>query len=188
MKKKSRSTNSHEITRKNSVLISRGFVDCYSVLSLIALALLQLLSLASPAMAQSSYNLRSPDQRIEVRIKTGDCVKYSVLLNGKALLQDATLSLKVDQTTLGLEPKIKAVKNRSIDQQIEPVVRQKFARIRENYNELLLEMEGGYEIVFRVYNEGVAYRLETSLPQREVKVYGEEGSLKFAVDYNVYYP
>ena len=157
-------------------------------LSLIALALLQLLSLASAAMAQSSYNLRSPDQRIEVRIQTGDRVKYSVLLNGKALLQDATLSLKVDQTTLGLEPRIKAVKNRSVDQQVEPVVRQKFARIRENYNELRLEMEGGYQIGFRVYNEGVAYRLETSLPQREVKVYGEEVSLNFAGDYNVYYP
>src|SRR6266513_964171 len=49
-------------------------------------------------------------------------------------------------------------------------------------------MEGGYQIVFRAYNEGVAYRLETSLPQREVKVYGEEVSLNFAGDYNVYYP
>ena len=49
-------------------------------------------------------------------------------------------------------------------------------------------MEGNYAIVFRAYNEGVAYRLETSLPQSEVKVYGEEVSLNFAGDYNVYYP
>ena len=49
-------------------------------------------------------------------------------------------------------------------------------------------MEGGYAIVFRAYNEGAAYRFETSLPQSEVKVYGEEVSLNFAGDYRVYYP
>jgi alpha-glucosidase len=34
----------------------------------------------------------------------------------------------------------------------------------------------------------VAYRIETSLPQREVKVYGEDVNFNFAGDYNVYYP
>ena len=69
-----------------------------------------------------------------------------------------------------------------------PPVRQKFAKIRENYNELRLTMDGNYAVVFRAYNEGVAYRLETSLPQTEVKVYGEESSFNFPGDYPVYYP
>ena len=38
---------------------------------------------------------------------------------------------------------------------LEPAVRQKFARVRENYNELRLTMEGNYAVVFRAYNEGV---------------------------------
>ena len=49
-------------------------------------------------------------------------------------------------------------------------------------------MDGNYAVVFRAYNEGVAYRLETSLPQTEVKVYSEESSFNFPDDYNVYYP
>ena len=57
---------------------------------------------------------------------------------------------------------------------------QKSAGIRENYNELRLEMEGDYTIVFRAFDVGVAYRLETSLSPSEVKVYGEEMSLNFA--------
>ena len=61
-------------------------------------------------------------------------------------------------------------------------------RLRENYNELRLEMEGNYAVVFRAYNEGTAYRFETSLPQDEVKVYNEEVSLNFAGDYSAYYP
>ena len=64
---------------------------------------------------------------------------------------------------------------------------QKSVRIREHYNELKLEMEGDYTIVFRVFNEGVAYRFETSLAAAETKVYGEEAHFSFAGDYNVYY-
>lgn len=139
-------------------------------------------------MAQSDYSLRSPDQKIEVRIRNGDRVHYDVLLNGKPLLQDSALSIKIDQTTLGLQPKVKATTPRAVDHEIVSPVPQKSARIRENYNELRLEMEGNYAIVFRAYNEGIAYRLETSLPQREVKVYSEEVSLNFAGDYSVYYP
>lgn len=144
--------------------------------------------LAENAMAQSGYILRSPDQKIEVRIRTADRLKYDILFNGNVLLQDSALSIKIDQTTLGLQPKVKTTKERTVNQEIVPHVPQKSARIRENYNELRLEMEGNYRLVFRAYNEGIAYRLETSLPEREVKVYGEEVSLNFAGDYNVYYP
>ena len=41
---------------------------------------------------------------------------------------------------------------------------------------------------FRAFNEGVAYRFETTLPVNTAKVYSEEVRLNFAGDYNVYYP
>ena len=43
-------------------------------------------------------------------------------------------------------------------------------------------------MVFRAYNEGAAYRLETSLAAAQVKVYGEEAGFNFAGDYTVFYP
>src|SRR5258708_16386097 len=49
-------------------------------------------------------------------------------------------------------------------------------------------MEGGYAVVFRAYNEGVAYRFETSLAQEQVKIYGEEMHLSFPSNSVVYYP
>jgi alpha-glucosidase len=159
----------------------------YIMLGLIAFMLL-LFSGANPAAAQSSHSLRSPDQRIEVRIRLADRIRYDVLLNGKPLLQDSMLSVKTSSTTFGLNPRVKDAKNRSVDQWIEPVVRQKFAKLREKYNEVRLEMEGNYAVVFRAYNEGVAYRWETALPQPQEKIYSEEVSLNFAGDYNAYYP
>src|SRR5262245_34142313 len=102
----------------------------------VILLLISLTWLANDVDAQSNHTLHSPDRRIEVRVQTGDRIRYSVLLNGKLLLQDGTLSINIDQKTLGPDPKIKAAKERSVNQEIEPAVHQKFARIRENYNEL----------------------------------------------------
>src|SRR5215475_3056460 len=138
-----------------------------------------------PTAAQSNYELRSPDRRIEVRIRLANRIRYDVLLNGKPLLQGSTLSLKLETATLGLEPRIMNAKNRTLDQWIEPVVRQKSARLRENFNELRLEMQGNFSVVFRVYNEGVAYRFETNLPGSQQKILNEEVGLNFAGDYNV---
>lgn len=144
--------------------------------------------LTGNAVAQSSHDLRSPDGRIEIRIRTDNRVRYDVLLKGRALLENCTLSLDVEHKKLGVDPKVIDSKQRSYDQIVEPIVRQKFAEIRDNYNELRLTMEGGYAVVFRAYNEGAAYRLETSLPEKQVKIYGEEASFNFPFNFVVYYP
>jgi len=140
------------------------------------------------AVAQSSFDLRSPDKRIEVRIRTAHQISYDVLLKGRALLLDCPLSLDVDHKKLGPDAKVLSAKTRSYDQIVEPPVRQKFAKIRESYNEVRLEMDGGYAVTFRAYNEGAAYRFETALPQTQVKVYGEEVRFNFTGDSIVFYP
>src|SRR5712692_3919271 len=117
-----------------------------------SLLMAAVLWLTSDLWAQASYDLRSPDNSIEVRIRTAKSIRYDVLLKGRALLQECTLSLDVDHKKMGLE------------------------------------MEGGYAVVFRAYNEGVAYRFETSLAQEQVKIYGEEMNLTFPSNSVVYYP
>src|SRR5579885_3732213 len=143
---------------------------------------------AVTGVAQSSYDLRSPDSRIELRIRSADRVHYDVLLNGRALLENCTLSMDVEHKKLGIAPKVLDAKQRSNDQIIRPTIRQKFAQLRDAYNELHLTMDGGYAVTFRAYNEGVAYRFETSLPQQQVKVYAEESNWNFPQDSIVYYP
>src|ERR687887_214833 len=136
----------------------------------VVIILIALVCLTLHAAAQAGHGLLSPNKEIEVRIRTGDRLQYDVLLRGTPLLQNSTLSIDIDHTTLGLQPKIKATKERSYDGVIEPVVHRKFAKLRENYNELRLEMQGNYAVVFRAYNDGIAYRLEKSVPPNGVKV------------------
>jgi alpha-glucosidase len=155
---------------------------------LFMLLILSVRSQVQAAESQSSFDLESPDGRIEVRIRAAGQIRYDVLLKGRALMENSTFALDVEHNKLGANAKLTDVKQSSFDQVFEPVVRQKFARIRDRHNELTLTMEGGYRVVFRAYNEGVAYRFETSLPAPKVKVYGEEAAFNFPTNFIVYYP
>ncbi len=153
----------------------------------LSLALAALFVFFSSVFADTSHELRSPDKRILVTVRVGDRIRYDVRVNGNLVMQDSTLSLDVDHQKLGHDATVEAVKNDTVDRVIEPPVKLKFAKIPERYNELRLSFTK-FSLTFRAYNEGVAYRFETLLPQREVKVYGEEATFNFAGNYNVYYP
>ncbi|PWT89267.1 MAG: alpha-glucosidase [Blastocatellia bacterium] len=137
---------------------------------------------------QTQLNLQSPNGQIQVRIHATDRLTYDVVVNNNPVLVNSTLSIDIDHTQLGGNPKVKTSKQTTVDRTIESVVPQKSRQIHENYNELRVDFEGNYYVVFRAYNEGVAYRFETSLAASQVKIYSEEAGFKFAGEYQVYYP
>jgi alpha-glucosidase len=145
-------------------------------------------ALAVPACAQSSFDLLSPDKRVEVRIRTSQGIHYDVVYDGRAVLEDCSMSLDVDHKIFGREVKVLSSKEDHVDRVLEPVVRQKFAKIRENYNELRLEFDGNFAVHFRAYNEGAAYRFATSLPASQVKIYAEDATFRFPRNPIVFYP
>src|SRR5258706_11475341 len=151
---------------------------------LVGLALLP----GAAVMADTNYSLRSPDNRIDVAIHVAKKITYDVSLNGRLLMKDSTFGINIEGKALGENPQVKGTKKDSVDKALEPVVRQKSAKIRERYNELKLEMDGGYAVVFRAYPEGVAYRIETSLGGESVKVISEDALFRFAADDTVFFP
>ena len=144
-------------------------------------------AIAAPA-SDLKFSLRSPDDRIEVQIRVSNRITYDVSVNNKLLLKDSSLAIKIGDKTLGENPQLKSSTKNSVDKVLEPAVRQKFARIREHYNELRLDFDLGYAVVFRAYPEGIAYRFETSLGGENVKVFNEESVFRFASDFTVFYP
>src|SRR5882757_580629 len=63
----------------------------------VPIALLLLLLAVGSARAQASYDLRSPNGRVELRIRTANGIRYDVLLGGRAILQDCVLLMDVEQ-------------------------------------------------------------------------------------------
>lgn len=138
--------------------------------------------------AQQRYSLRSPDARIELRITAGEHLAYDVLVSDVPVVAGATLSLTIDGLVLGKNPKVTAATPREHDGWLEPTVRQKQAKLRERYRELRLDCDGLYAVVFRAYDEGIAYRFETGLMRSAVTVDAESAVWRFAGNHAVYYP
>ena len=161
-------------------------MNALAVRMVLALALLT--SLTGRAASQPDHALRSPDARIEVRIALGDRLRYDVVVDDRVLVERSTLSMTIDAQTLGVAPVLVASRPSSHDEVVKPSVGQKAAVLRDRCNQLRLEMSGGYAVVFRAYNEGVAYRFETAWPAAEVTVQREEAGFRFTGDYTAFYP
>src|SRR5258708_35480606 len=86
----------------------------------IALTFLQLLLLADRAVAQSTYEVKSPGGGIPVTIRIGERLTYDVSLKGKALLQYSSLSLDIDHHKLCQPPKVRSVERNTADVQVKP--------------------------------------------------------------------
>ena len=159
-----------------------------SPIKLIAIVLVCLLLFVSHTYGATSYELSSPNQKIKLRIDVGSKIEYDLQFNRVPLLENSTLALDIEHRKLGVAPQVLSATPSAVNRELRVPVPRKFAVLRENYNELRIVFKDDYVVVFRLYNEGMAYRFETSLPQNTVKVFNEEAAFSFADNFGVYYP
>ncbi|MDR0766652.1 MAG: glycoside hydrolase family 97 catalytic domain-containing protein, partial [Odoribacteraceae bacterium] len=117
-----------------------------------------LLSLAINLPAREPLKLLSPDGKLEATIVVGKTIEYSIRHDGHVLLSPSPLSLSlVGGQTWGVNSKLTRVFNKQVDNSIKATV-YKRSTIRDRYNELTLEFKESFKLVFRAYDEGIAYR------------------------------
>lgn len=148
-----------------------------------------LASLAAPALsmaAGSSYSLYSPDGKINVEVSAGEKITYSVSFNGRQIVTPSALSMHFsDGTVFGRNDIVRKVGRRSIDQVCQAVAYKK-SDVRDNFNEMTLSFKK-FQLVFRAYDEGVAYRFKSLLKQGG-EVLSEEAEFAFPEDWNAFVP
>ena len=119
---------------------------------------------------KAKHTVESPDKSILLSIDVKDRITYSVYREGKFIIGPSAISMILaDDLRLGEDPVVTHARLKSINQRISSVVPEKFAVIDDNCNELTLEFDGSYSVIFRVYDNGVAYRFRTSL-KKDIKV------------------
>ena len=131
-----------------------------------------LLSISLNAFAQEQ-TLSSPDGSLKLEVHLKDSITYSVFLGNETIFEDNGLSLQLKDRTLGKEPKLKRKKTNEINEESKPVVPLKFSTVSNHYNALRLDFKGNYSVVFRAYNDGIAYQFITDLKQKDIEVYDE---------------
>ena len=156
-------------------------------LCLAILSLLLLIRNASLAAKEKKYVLSSPDGTLKVEISAGNELVYQVMHGNDTILSHSNIGLVLeDGTIVGRTPRITGERRRKIKDNIEsPFYR--FKEFVATGNELDLKLKGGFGIIFRAYNEGVAYRFYTT-QSSDIIIKEEQAEFNFKEDYTAYLP
>lgn len=120
--------------------------------------------------AWGSLPLTSPDGRIviDTEIDGFGHPTYSVTFDGESLLSSSTLGLKADEADFTTVVSMTPGEIISHDSEWEPVWGE-FAKIRDHYNEMPIELVTAdgkkFTVRFRAYDDGMAFRYE--IPEQE---------------------
>jgi alpha-glucosidase len=114
------------------------------------------------AIAQQSYSLYSPDSSIRLEIKTKEKLSWH-LYSGKEFLaqsSDVDLQLK-DQKKLSDKLVVSSHRYTRSNETIIVPIPYRRKMIADKYNQLELIFKEPFSIQFRLYNDGMAYRIGT---------------------------
>ena len=135
----------------------------------------------------NSFEIKSSDGNITVNIEAGAKLQWSVQCSGQQIIAPSPVSLQLESgEILGDNVKIFSTKTEKTDNVITPVNYKK-SEIPNQYNQLTINFKGDFGIVFRVFNEGVAYRFFAKR-KGELIVKNEEANFNFTADHKAFIP
>lgn len=129
--------------------------------------------------ARKVITAQSPDKQTCVSVTLADKIYYDVVSNNDTLLKQSIVGMQLRNKTLGDNPVLKKKRVRNIEETVTPLFPLKYSQVENNYTLLSLDMQGGYAVDFRIYNDGVAFRMRTSLPG-EIEVMQENTLFQLA--------
>jgi alpha-glucosidase len=134
------------------------------------------------AKAQTNeYHLSSPAKNIAVTVSAGKKISYTVSYKGKIVLLPSEIALGLnDGKVLGEKNTVTKTEQRSVNKDVKPLYG--MAQVyKDLFNELTISFNNNYQLIFRAYNNGVAYRFVTSIPGT-IQVKEENINYRFASD------
>jgi alpha-glucosidase len=146
-----------------------------------------LLSVASLSWAQESFQVQSPSGEFAVSVKVADSIYYSVTANRRPVINPSAIALITADVSFGVGSTVQRNVSRSVNEAILNPVPFKRKKITDRYNELTLEFRENFSLVFRAYNDGVAYRFATTIKD-SIQINKEIASFRFNESDSVYFP
>jgi alpha-glucosidase len=122
---------------------------------------LLLLVISAAVSAQTIY---SPDKKIKVLVSVSDKISYQVTYEDKEIIAPSLIDMILGSgIQLSKSKGVRKVSTRSNSSVIVAPVAEKRKNIPDVYNELKFDFKSPFTITFRVYNDGVAYRISSRI-------------------------
>ena len=129
----------------------------------------------------SPYTVNSPNGLLTATVAVSGTISYSILHERDTILSPSPVSMRLSGgEVLGAAAKVANVKHKSVDSTIAGHF-YKRKMISDHYNEMVLNFKDDYSLIFRAYNEGIAYRFVTDRKEA-FKVEAEEAVFNFPAD------
>jgi len=139
------------------------------------------------AQKSKSFNITSPDGNIQLKVGAGSKLQWSVTHQSQAIIAPSSISLKLQSgEVLGDNAQITSSKNEKVNNKI-AALNYKKDTVEDNYTQLTLNCNGDYGVIFRAYNDGVAYRFFTK-KKDSIIIQSEEADFNFTDDEYAYIP
>lgn len=141
--------------------------------------------------AQQNYSLVSPNKKLKIDLSQSreEGLRYSFTADGKTLLKPSQLGLTFDGKTSSKDWSIHKVERRSVNTVWKPIWGKR-NEVADKFNEITLligkeQKTTDLKIVFRLYDEGMAFRYILSDPK--VKTVSELTTYDFNGDYKAWF-
>jgi alpha-glucosidase len=136
---------------------------------------------------KNSLEIKSPDGAVRVKVEAGAKLEWSVLDNGEQIIAPSAISLLLKEgDVLGDNAKITS-SNTEKNSTVIAAINYIKANIPDDYNQLTINCKNGYGVIFRVYNDAVAYRFFTK-KKGEIIIKNEEANFNFTDDHKAFLP
>jgi alpha-glucosidase len=135
-----------------------------------------------------TLKVSSPSGKILVKAWMGKQLTYSVSYNSKTILEPSKIDLLLENNgALSLNNGIKSSTINKIKEQIISPVPEKRKIVPDVYNILSVTYKKPYKVEFRVYDDGVAYRIST-LFKDSIFIKNEVAEFSFPGNPSIYIP
>ena len=139
------------------------------------------------AVFAKDYTLSSPNGKIKVTVSINNDIQYSITHEKDVMINPSAISMTLqDGKTFGKNPHLKKQTLREINETI-PAVIYKKKQVGNHCNEAVFEFKENFSLIFRAYDDGVAYRFISALT-KPFEVESEDASFNFPDNPHAYIP
>ncbi len=151
------------------------------------LTLLFLSTLLPLSLTAKDWKVSSPNKQITVTVTAENSLSWQINHGETAIITPSGIALNLGKDgVLGNKPKVSKATTKTFSETI-PTPFYKKASVESCYNQLLLKCSGGYDVEFRVFDDGAAYRFITS-KKGEIEVKDEVAEFNFPADHKAFIP
>ncbi len=140
----------------------------------------------SVGMAQVIH-VKSPNGKIDIALESGENISWSVKHENTEVITPSTISLTLGSgEVLGKNAKVISTKDSNVSTTFTTPIYKK-EKVIDEYNQVIVKFKGGFGLILRAYDDGVAYRFFTS-KKGQIVIESEEANFNFSKDYKAFVP